>query len=618
MKHLLDEKSRKKIEELKNPNVLRIIEQYAELCNPRKIIVITDSKEDKEFVRRKAIELNEEKPLSMQGTTFHFEGLNDQGRDTANTKILVEQGQKLSRYINAIDRDEGLKEIHGIMKGSMKGTDMLVLFFCLGPIDSKFSLPALQITNSYYVGHSEDILYRPGYEYFKKLKDKESFFHFVHSTGELENNVSKDFEKKRMYNDLKGGCVLSVNTQYGGNSMGLKKLALRLAINKSSKEDWLCEHMFISGVKALKKNRTTYFTGAFPSMCGKTSTAMIPGNTLVGDDIAYIIPGEDGYAYAANVEQGIFGIIQDVNAKDDPLIYEALTTPREIIFSNVLIADGKPYWTGMGREMPEKGINWTGEWFKGKQDSKGAVIPGSQKNARFTIRIRELKNADKNCDSIEGVKVRGFIYGGRDSNTSVPVLQTFSWAHGVYLGAALESETTAAVIGGNEGALKHDPMANMDFLVIPLGLYIKKHLKFGEDVAEAPLIFTTNYFLKDENGSFFSEKVDKKIWLLWMEGRVHNEFEALETPIGFIPKYDDLKKLFKQVFSKEFTQESYVKMFSIRIPQLLKRIDRIEAIFKDEEEVPEMFYTQLKEERQRLLEAKEQFGEEIISPFEFE
>ncbi|MBK5134242.1 phosphoenolpyruvate carboxykinase (GTP), partial [Candidatus Bathyarchaeota archaeon] len=183
--------------------------------------------------------------------------------------------------------------------------------------------------DSFYVAHSEDILYRKGYEEFRDLNGSKEFFHFIHSAGELIGNppVTKNIEKRRIFVDLQESRVLSVNNQYAGNSLGLKKLALRLAINKANNEDWLTEHYFILGVRPKNKNRVTYFTGAFPSACGKTSTAMLPGQLIVGDDIAYLRAWDDGFAHAVNIEKGIFGIIKDVNAKNDPVIYEALTTP---------------------------------------------------------------------------------------------------------------------------------------------------------------------------------------------------------------------------------------------------------------------------------------------------
>ncbi|MCX6707893.1 MAG: phosphoenolpyruvate carboxykinase (GTP), partial [Candidatus Woesearchaeota archaeon] len=515
--------------------------------------------------------------------------------------------KKLCKAVEVKDRDEGLKEVFGLMEGIMKGKEMIVKFYCLGPQNSKFSIAALQLTDSAYVVHAEDMLYRQGYEEFMRLKGSKKFFHFVHSAGKTENGVSVEIDKRRVFMDLEEERVFTVNNQYAGNSVGLKKLALRLAISKANREDWLCEHMFIMGVKPQGKNRVTYFTGAFPSACGKTSTAMVPGQSIVGDDIAYIKPGDDGSAYAVNVEQGIFGIIEDVNPVDDALIYKSITTPRELIFSNVLIADGVPYWLGMGKEIPHQGINYSGEWQPGKKDANGKDILFSHKNARYTIRINELENADKNVNNPEGVPVRGFIYGGRDSDTSAPVVQSLGWNHGVFVGASIESETTAAAIGA-VGVRKHNPMSNIEFLTVPLCIYIKNHMKFGEDLDEPPLIFATNYFLKD-NGKYLNEKVDKKVWLMWMEGRVHYEYKAIKTPIGF---------LFKQIFSRDYTKEEYEKEFSLKIHHQLDKLDRIEAIFRQEDDIPNEFYNHLNQQRERLKKAKEKFKKDIVSPFEME
>ena len=616
-KAILDRENLEKLEELDNLYVLKIVEKYIKLCKPAKVTVLTDSEEDIHYIRNLSLKNGEESKLKMEGHTIHFDGIYDLARATKDTKILLPQGKKLSKSINTMEREEGLKEVLGLMDGIMKGKEMLVCFFCLGPTNSKFSIPALQLTDSTYVAHSETILYRPGYEEFKRLKGSKDFFHFVHSAGELdERNNTKNLDKRRIYMDLEENRVFTINNQYAGNSVGLKKLALRLGINKANQEDWLCEHMFILGTHPKGKNRVTYFTGAFPSACGKTATAMIPGQTIVGDDIAYIKVGEDGRAYAVNVEQGIFGIIQDINPDDDPVIYKALTTPRELIFSNVLVVDSVPYWLNMGKELPKKGINFSGEWYEGKKDKEGNLIDPASKNARYCIRINELDNADKNADDPNGVSIAGFIYGGRDSDTTVPVFESLSWSHGVYIGAIVESETTTAIIG-QAGVRRHDPMANIDFLVVPLGMYIKNHLAFGDRLDKQPRIFHTNYFLK-EHGKFLNSKLDKKVWLMWMESRVHNEFDAIETPIGFIPKYEDIKKLFREVFGKEYTKEEYERQFSIRINKLLEKLERIRRIYSHENDLPVVFLQHLLQEETRLREAKEKFGKEIISPFELE
>jgi phosphoenolpyruvate carboxykinase (GTP) len=237
--------------------------------------------------------------------------------------------------------------------------------------------------------------------------------------------------------------IYSVNTQYAGNSVGFKKLAFRLAIRKASSEGWLAEHMLLMAVFG-PGGRRTYFAGAFPSACGKTSTAMLPGETILGDDIAYI-RDMDSAARAVNVESGIFGIIQDVTLKDDALIYKLLTSPGEIIFSNVLVKDGKPYWLGMGQELPKEGLNYTGSWYEGKKDENGNEIPPANKNARYTLALKTLENCDPELHNPLGVELGGIMYGGRDAKAYVPVQQSFNWEHGIVAyGASLESETTFA------------------------------------------------------------------------------------------------------------------------------------------------------------------------------
>ena len=294
-----------KLYALNNNHIFRIINEFVELCKPSKVTVISDSKEDIEYVRLKAIKIGEESELALEGHTVHYDGFftisnHDQARDKENTQVLVsKEHQGIYPWINTMEREKGLNEIFEIMDGAMKDHECLVRFFCLGPKNSEFSILALQLTDSFYVGHSEDLLYREGYEEFKRLNGSDNFFYFIHSSGELKGDppVTKNLEKRRIYVDLKGRRVLSVNNQYAGNSLGLKKLALRLGIFKANNEDWLTEHYFLMGLHPKGKDRTTYACGAYPSACGKTSTAMLPGQTIVGDDIAYIRKWDDGYCH---------------------------------------------------------------------------------------------------------------------------------------------------------------------------------------------------------------------------------------------------------------------------------------------------------------------------------
>jgi len=609
----MDKIDLQKLEELNNQHVIKVVEEAIKLCKPAKVTVITDSKEDINYVRELALAIGEEKKLKMEGHTIHFDGYYDQARDKGHTKYLLSEEVNWGLGVNYIEKDKGLKEVNSFLDGSMVGKEMLVRFFSLGPTNSIFSLKALQITDSAYVAHSEDLLYRQGYEEFKKLNGSPDFFFFLHSAGRLENGVSKDIDKRRIYIDLDENRVYSVNNQYAGNSLGLKKLAFRLAIKKANEEEWLAEHMFIMGVHG-PNDRVTYFTGAFPSACGKTSTAMIPGQSVVGDDIAYL-KKINGAVKAVNVENGIFGIIRDVNPQDDPLIYQALITPRELIFSNVFINDEVPYWLGMGKDVPDKGINHSGEWFKGKKDREGNVIDCSHKNARYTIRLDALENIDPKANDPAGVPIRAIIYGGRDSDTTIPVVESLSWSHGVFLGATVESETTSATIGA-QGVRKHNPMANLDFISVPFKTYIDNHLKFAQGLKDAPKIYATNYFLKDESGNYLNSKLDKKVWVLWAEGRVHHEFEAIETPVGLIPKYEDLKTLFIRELGKDYTKAEYIQQFSLKVTKYLEKMERMSKIFENIE-MPAAFTEELKAQTERLRETRAKFGEDIISPFQF-
>jgi phosphoenolpyruvate carboxykinase (GTP) len=406
-----------------------------------------------------------------------------------------------------------------------------------------------------------------------------------------------------------------MNTQYGGNTIGLKKLAMRLAIRRASEAGWLTEHMFVMGVHG-PSHRVTYFTGAFPSLCGKTSTSMMPQETIVGDDIAYLRKRGE-HVYAVNVERGMFGIIQGINSKDDPIIWKTLHSPNELIVSNILVTDDRDvYWIGKDGEIPEKGFNHSGEWTPGKKDVDGNEITPSHKNARFTLQLGILENVDPNLENPEGVKVGGIIYGGRDSDTWVPVEQSFDWTHGIVAkGASLESETTAATLG-QEGVRKFNLMSNLDFVSVPLGKYIQCNLDFGNSIKNPPSIFSVNYFLKGKDGDFLNEKTDKAVWLKWMELRVNGDVEAIETPTGNIPKYDDLKRLFGEVLKKDYSQQEYIEQFTLNVPKRLAKIERIVEVYRTKvPDAPAVLFKVLQEERYRLEKAREKYGN-LISPLD--
>ncbi len=618
LKSVLKESEYKKLEKIKNTQVHEFVLKSIEVCNPKDVFICSDTTDEIAYIKNMAIVSKEESAaLLIPGHTFHFDGINDQGRDREVTKFLVPKGDKLSKKLNQIDREEGLNEILGLLKNSMQNKTMIVRFLTLGPANSVFSIPCMECTDSWYVAHSVDLLYREGYQMFLNLDDNAEIFKTLHSSGEVdENMVSKNYDKKRIYIDYMTNTVYSVNTQYAGNSVGFKKLALRLAIRKAHKEGWLAEHFMLIGVKG-PNGRKTYFAGAFPSACGKTSTAMLPGETILADDLAYV-RNINGECRAVNVEKGIFGIIQDVNSKDDPLIWQVLNSPGEVIFSNVLIKDAKPWWLGMGCELPKEGINFSGYWYKGKKDENGNEIPPAHKNARYTVSLKALSNCDEELENPNGVKLSGIMFGGRDYKGYVPVQQSFDWTHGVVaFGASLETETTFAIVG-EEGKYEINIMSIQDFVSIPLGTYVKNYIEFGKNLVNPPIIFGVNYFLRDlQTGEFLNSRLDKHVWIKWMELRVNKDVKARKTPTGLIPLYEDLLPLFKSLLNKDYKKEDYIKQFTIRVVENLSKIDRVEKFWQQEETVPKEIFQVLEEQKQRLLEAQKKFGN-YISPENFE
>ncbi len=609
----LDDDNYDKLMALPNPKLHEFVAETVELCNPDAVIVVTDSADDIARIRQLAIDLGEETPLAADGHTIHFDGPKDQARDKDNTKYLVPPGDDLGENLNQTDKEFGLAEVKGILKGAMAGKTLFVRFFCLGPTNSVFSISGVQCTDSAYVCHSEDLLYRAGYEQFKQLGESGDFFRVLHSAGNLDaRGCSVDVDSRRVYIDYEDDCVYSANTQYAGNTVGFKKLSLRMAIRKADREGWLAEHMLLVGIHG-PNDRVTYLSGAFPSGCGKTSTAMLPGETIIGDDLAYLRP-IDGVARAVNVESGIFGIVQDVNAKNDPVIHAILNQPGEVIFSNVLAKDGRPYWMGMGEEIPAEGTNYTGDWKAGDTDANGKELHPSHKNARYTIAMKPLSNLDPNWNDPMGVPVGAVIYGGRDSDTAVPVRQSFDWTHGVLLvGASLESETTAMILG-QEGVRVFQPMSNLDFVSIPLGKYLQNHLDFVADLTDAPSIFATNYFLKNADDKYLNSMADKRVWAKWIELCVHGDVETIETPTGRIPLHADLQRLFADVLGEDYTEADYVEQFTLRIPENLAKLDRIETIYRTKvADTPAIFFDTLAAQRDRLLAAQAKHGD-YISP----
>jgi len=619
MESRLSKEDMEKLSKIKNAGVHEFIAEAVKICNPSEVFICSDTPDEVARIKNMSIVAGEESAaLAIPGHTFHFDGLYDQGRDREVTKLLVPDGDSLSPTLNQIEKKKGIDEIHSLLKDSMKGRTMIVRFLTLGPANSVFTIPCMECTDSWYVTHSVDLLYRKGYETFLKISGNTAIFKTLHSSGRLDSNMaSADYDKKRIYIDYTENNVYSVNTQYAGNSIGFKKLALRLAIRESCKNKWLAEHFMIIGLEG-SGGRKTYFAGAFPSACGKTSTAMLQGETILSDDLAYV-RNVDRKCRAVNVESGIFGIIQDVGSKDDPLIHETLTTPGEIIFSNILVKNARPWWLGMEEPLPKEGKNYSGDWYEGKKDSNGEKILPAHKNARYIVSLKALANCDGELDNPAGVKLDGIMYGGRDYKAYVPVQQSFSWEHGIIAyGAALETETTFATVGA-EGKYEINVMSIQDFISIPLGDYMRNYIEFERNLEERPSVFGINYFLKDlKTGDFLNDRKDKHVWVRWMELRVHKEAKVRETPTGLIPVYGEIARLFKQIRNKEYTEQDYITQFTIRVPENLLKIKRVRDFWKNKvDDAPKEIFDVLDKQEERLIEAQKKHGD-YISPKIFE
>ncbi len=607
-----------------SPAVIAPIFNGAIRLDPSSIFINTGSEEDIAYIRHQALKNNEESPLSFQGHTCHFDGPDDQGRDTANTKYLAYDDTPISSLQQKVEHRAGLLEVRGIMNGLMKDKELIVSFISRGPIGSPVADPTLQITDSYYVTHSEFLLYRmmdPD-EFSRDVEKKGYLFINYHSTGEITStNVSANLQNRRIYMDVERFRSYSTNNQYAGNSIAPKKINHRFANMNNLRNHFgtrLDEHMFVTGFEV--DGNVVYFAGAYPSGCGKTGTAMT-GSSLVGDDLAKIfIDSKSGEVRAVNPEKGMFGIIEGVNRTDDPETMDVLEgEDTEVIFSNLLLHNRQPYWEGMGRELPEKGKNFAGDW------SKKSGKPASHKNARFTISLDALANHDSATEDIKGVKLSGLLFGGRDYTTMPTIVMAHDWMNTVVHGAIIRSATTATEIGA-DGREKRSPFANEAFFPGPLGQYIKHYKAFGEnqDINEnnLPSGFQVNYWLHKsargtlapgEKDGLVGEKRDTKVWMLIMALMHQNKVETIWTPIGCIPKYRDLKKLFTDVIGKDYERETYTQQFSLYIDNLVSRVDLSIEEFAKEKGMPSEFFHTLDTWRRDLLALKSTIGP-VVTP----
>jgi phosphoenolpyruvate carboxykinase (GTP) len=621
----LDQENLVRIKKIRHPEVVLKIANAIAMCEPDSIFVNTGSEADRKFIREMSLTNGEEAKLPMEGHTIHYDLKEEQGRIIDRTFYIANEGEEISSLANKIDRADALKDVRDKMSGIMHGKTMIIGFYMRGPIGSPSSNPALEISSSAYVSHSAEILYRNAFADFDNEMDRLGHFYAnIHSEG---LNRPEDLPNARVYMDRSFRTTYSVNCTYAGNTLLMKKGNHRFSVDKAVYENMgneLSEHMFITGIDG-PGSRITWCTGAAPSGCGKTTTAMA-GNHFVGDDLAQMWIDESGSIRSINPECGIFGIVEDVNWEGDPNLMELLRKPgTEVIWSNVLIDEnGVPRWTGDGDEPPLKGTNFQGLWEKGMTDENGIEIPISHPNSRCTLTSTALKNYSEKAEDPSGVETRVITYSGRDGDSMPPVWAAKNPDYGVAIGACIVSAATATEVGAT--GVKRAPWANAPFIPGSLGDYMEGQFKFfgNEKIAEdkKPVMAGLNYFLTDESRGGISKKLlgekrDVKVWLAWLERRVHNEVDIIDTPIGYLPKFGDLKDLFQSIIAKEYTKELYVKQFSLYIDNIIARIDLQLEAYGKEPNIPERLFEVLNEQKEELLALGDTFGN-IITPFQLE
>ncbi len=615
LQETLDQTNLTKINKIKNEEALIKIASAIKMCNPDSVFVNTGSEEDVQWIREYSLRQGEEKKLAKEGHTIHFDLPEDQARLVNQTYYIINEGEKLSSLAKSILRTEAMDYIKEYMPGIMAGKTLIVGFYSRGPVAAKASIPAIEISSSGYVLHSAELLYRNCFADFDSEAERAGlFFTNVHSEGP---NRSEDVPKARIFMDRSWQTTFSTFCTYAGNTLLMKKGNHRFAVDYATyykPGEQLSEHMFITGMTG-PGGRKTFFAGAAPSGCGKTTTAMV-GSDFIGDDLAQIWIDEQGIMRAINPEKGIFGIVEDVNLEGDPHLMACLRGDgTEVIWSNVLIHDGVPHWVGNGEEAPESGINFQGEWFTGKTDADGKPVPMSHKNSRCTLVASAIANhATELSEDPAGVPVRVITYSGRDADTMPPVWVAKNGDEGVAIGASIVSKATATEVGAT--GVRRQPWANAPFIPGALADYMNAQLTFfnSDKFSEGnkPIIAGLNYFLTHENrgGSgkgLLGEKRDVKVWLGWLELFAHGDVEAIETPIGYLPQYDDLKKLFAGI-NKDYPKELYEMQFALYVDNIVARIDLQTEAYQKEEGIPQALYAVYEKQKSELLALKEKNG----------
>ena len=524
-----------------NKHVLDWVQRCAELCKPDEVVWLTGEEEELEALRKQAvadgtlIKLDQEK---LPGCYYHHSNPNDVARVEGRTFICCEKQEDAGPTNNWMAPDEMKAILRDIYRGSMIGRKMYVVPYSMSVMGSPFAKYGFELTDSIYVVLNMAIMTRMGKEVYDYLGDSPDFIKGLHSSADM------DPEKRYIAHFPQENYIMTVNSAYGGNALqGKKCFALRIASNLGRAEGWLAEHMLILGIEK-PNGEITYVCGAFPSACGKTNLAMlIPPEVYrkkgwkcwtVGDDIAWLRPGPDGRLWAVNPENGFFGVAPGTSMKSNPNALES--TKKGTIFTNVVLKkDGTVWWEGMDKNPPTDAVDW-----KGNPWDPASGVKGAHPNSRFTAPAKNCPCVSPKFDDPQGVPISAIIFGGRRASTVPLVYQSKSWTHGVFVGSVMGSEKTAAA-EGQVGELRRDPMAMLPFCGYHMADYWQHWLDMESKIANPPKIFNVNWFRTDEKGSFlwpgFGENLRALEWIL---GRCDGTADAVETPIGYVPKAEDI------------------------------------------------------------------------------